>query len=74
MKTITFLTSVLLGLSTISADNWPEWRGPTSDSIAPAGNYPTEFSPSEKLLWKVELPGRGSSTPAVWGGQIFVTS
>ncbi|MCB1066433.1 MAG: PQQ-binding-like beta-propeller repeat protein, partial [Verrucomicrobiae bacterium] len=31
------------------------------------------FSPSENLLWNVELPGIGSSTPAVWGDQIFVT-
>lgn len=31
------------------------------------------FSDEENVVWKVELPGRGSSTPAVWENQIFVT-
>ncbi|MEO0445285.1 MAG: PQQ-binding-like beta-propeller repeat protein [Verrucomicrobiota bacterium] len=61
-------------LPPLAASNWPQWRGPTADSLAPAGDYPSHFSPTENLLWKVELPGRGSSTPAVWGDQIFVTS
>jgi outer membrane protein assembly factor BamB len=31
------------------------------------------FSADEHVAWKVELPGIGSSTPAVWGDHIFVT-
>jgi len=42
--------------------------------VAAPGDYPTEFSAEEHVRWKVELPGRGSSTPAVWGEKIFVTS
>lgn len=55
------------------AANWPQWRGPDGTSLALPGNYPTRFSPSENVLWKVELPGVGSSTPAVWEKRIFVT-
>lgn len=55
------------------ADDWPQWRGPDGNSVAPDGNYPTTFSNTENVLWKAKLPGVGSSTPAVWGDQIFVT-
>jgi len=60
-------------LDTWPLDSWPQWRGPAGNSVAAAGKYPTEFSVDENVAWKVELPGRGSSTPAVWGEQIFVT-
>ncbi len=53
--------------------NWPQWRGPSGTSVAPAGSYPVTFSPSKEVLWKAALPGVGSSTPAVWGERIFVT-
>ncbi len=55
------------------ADNWPQWRGPLGTGAAADGDCPVEFSEEENVAWKVELPGRGASTPAVWGDQIFVT-
>lgn len=54
-------------------DNWPQWRGPGGSGLAEAGACPVEFSPEKGVLWKVELPGTGSSTPVVWGDRIFVT-
>lgn len=56
-----------------SAANWPQWRGPDGTSLALPGNYPIRFSSAESVLWKVKLPGVGSSTPAVWENRIFVT-
>lgn len=56
------------------ADNWPQWRGPNAAGIAADGEYPVEFSSDENVTWKAELPGVGSSSPAVWGDAIFVTS
>jgi outer membrane protein assembly factor BamB len=41
--------------------------------VAGEGAYPTEFSASKGVLWKLPLPGMGSSTPAVWEERIFVT-
>jgi outer membrane protein assembly factor BamB len=31
------------------------------------------WSASESVLWKLELPGRGGSTPVVWDERIFLT-
>lgn len=57
----------------IGDENWPQWRGPTGNGVGAAGEYPITFSKSKNVKWKFELPGRGSSTPAVWGESIFVT-
>lgn len=69
---LTCLAIAWLGSSAL-ADNWPSWRGPHGTGVAEAGSYPMSFSDEENVVWKVELPGRGSSTPAVWENQIFVT-
>lgn len=72
------IVAVAIGILSVEsnlvvADNWPQWRGPEGNGVASAGDYPVEFSDSKNVDWSVELPGRGSSTPAVWGDRILVT-
>ena len=57
-----------------AAENWPQWRGPNAAGIAGEGNYPVEFSGDEGVVWKVDVPGVGSSSPVVWEDSIFVTT
>ena len=52
--------------------NWPSWRGPLANGVAPAGNPPTEWSESKNIQWKVAIPGRGSASPVVWGDRVFI--
>jgi outer membrane protein assembly factor BamB len=56
------------------ADNWPQWRGPNFDGVSPEKNLPAEWGPAKNVVWKLKMPGMGSSTPAVWGERIFLTS
>lgn len=56
------------------ADNWPQWRGPANDGRSAETGLPTEWGPDKNVVWKLKLPGRGASTPAVWGDRIFLTS
>lgn len=56
------------------ADNWPQWRGPNFNGVAPGEGYPVKWGPEENVVWKASLPGRSGSTPAVWGNRIFVSS
>lgn len=55
-------------------DIWPQWRGPTADSVAPGKNLPTKWSATENVAWKTPIPGWGTSTPAIWKDAIFVTT
>ena len=57
-----------------AAPEWPTFRGPTGDGVAPAGaEPPVEWSESRNIAWKIALPGRGRSSPVVHGDRIFVT-
>jgi outer membrane protein assembly factor BamB len=67
------LLVVAFGSQALATDNWTNWRGPSLTGVAGKGAYPIEWGPDENVAWKVELPGLGGSTPAVWGDRIFVT-
>ena len=53
-------------------DNWHQWRGPDANGFAARGNPPVEWSEEKNIKWKVAIPGRGSSTPIIWGDRIFI--
>src|SRR5437660_5029324 len=74
MSRLTALSVCLALAATAVADNWPQWRGPQNDGISNEKNLPTDWSDSKNVLWKVPMPGMGSSTPCVWGNKIFLTS
>lgn len=52
--------------------NWGQWRGPTANGVAPAGNPPTEWSETKNVKWKIAIPGEGNATPIVWNNLVFV--
>jgi outer membrane protein assembly factor BamB len=53
---------------------WPQWRGPYATGVSKTADPPTEWNESKNVRWKVEIPGRGSASPIVWGDRIFVLS
>ncbi|MBI4660778.1 MAG: PQQ-binding-like beta-propeller repeat protein [Verrucomicrobia bacterium] len=53
---------------------WPHWRGPLATGLAPHADPPVEWSETKNIRWKIALPGKGHSTPAVWGDRVFVTT
>ncbi len=53
-------------------DNWPQWRGPNADGIAPKADLPARWDESTNIKWKIELPGSGSATPIVWRNRMYV--
>ncbi len=53
---------------------WPQFRGPNGAGIADADTLPVTFSPTEHVAWTADLPGRGWSSPIVWGDRVYVTS
>jgi len=53
---------------------WPQWRGPHATGVARHATPPVEWSEGKNVRWKVEIPGRGSSSPVVWGDRLFLLS
>jgi outer membrane protein assembly factor BamB len=53
---------------------WPQWRGPSGQGIVEGKGYPDTWSGTENVRWKVKVPGRGHSSPAIWKDRIFLTS
>jgi len=53
---------------------WNQWRGPTGTGVAPNAKPPVEWSSTTNIRWKVELPGKGHSSPVLWDRHIFVTA
>src|SRR5580698_8137984 len=68
------LALLLLPLTLLAADgDWAQWRGPDWNGVA-RGDAPIQWSDTEHIKWKAEIPGRGHSSPVVWGDKIFVTT
>lgn len=65
---------LLIGASCAIAQNWPQWRGPEGNGLAPEKKLPAEWGPDKNIAWKVALPGSGWSQPIVWDNKIFVTA
>ena len=66
--------SFLLLVATAGAENWPQWRGPMNNGISGETNLPVKWSQTENVAWRLALPGKGGSTPVIWGERIFLTS
>ncbi|MDE0435240.1 MAG: PQQ-binding-like beta-propeller repeat protein [Bryobacterales bacterium] len=54
-------------------DSWHQWRGPHNNGVA-EGDAPLHFSGAENVKWKINIPGKGNSTPVIWGDTIFLTT
>ena len=71
-------TLAVAALMPLAADethnpHWAQWRGPNGQGIA-TGVYQDTWSATENIAWKSEIPGRGHSSPIVWGDRIFLTT
>ncbi len=53
---------------------WPRWRGPSGQGVVEGTGYPDRWSDNTNVLWKRPVPGRGHSSPIVWGDRIFLTT
>ena len=57
-----------------AADDWPQFRGPTGQGISDAKDVPAEWSDTQHIAWKVEVPGKGWSSPVLSHGKLYLTT
>ena len=64
---------VVLSSGARGAD-WPQWRGPEGSGVSAERGLPEEWSETKNVRWKTPIPGRGHSSPIIWGKRVFVTT
>jgi outer membrane protein assembly factor BamB len=62
---------VSIGVS-LTANNWPQWRGPSLDGVSTEKGLPTTWSATDNVAWKVPLPAFSGSTPVIWDDLVFL--
>lgn len=74
---LTGLLLLVVPLPAVAADDaWPQFRGPDGSGRAAGAPPPAEFDATtgDGVLWRVDVPGLGHSSPVVWGDRVFVTT
>ena len=69
---ITYLAVILVSCCPAAADDWWQFRGAGGSSVANA-KLPIEFDDEKNVAWKIEMPGKGASSPIVVDGKVIVT-
>ena len=77
MKRLTLsLALVAVFVTTASAQNWPQFRGPGATGVVESPGQPVKWdaAAAQGVRWKLAIPGLAHSSPVVWGNKIFVTT
>lgn len=72
LRTVCRLTAILLVSSPLNAAEtaWTRFRGPAGNGIGTATEVPSEITEKD-FRWDTVLPGRGHSSPVLWGSRVF---
>ncbi len=70
---LAILVCSFLAVDGLRGDDWWNFRGPQGTSAIKSARVPTVFNEQQGIAWKIELPGKGPSSPIVVGDQVIVT-
>jgi outer membrane protein assembly factor BamB len=56
----------------LSAENWPQWRGPHLNGVSRETGLPVKWTKEENIAWKLPLPELSGATPIVWNDHVFL--
>jgi outer membrane protein assembly factor BamB len=71
LRTTLFLIAPVVAFC--GSNDWPGWRGPSINGVSTLKNLPTSWGADRNIAWRTPLPGKGHSSPSVWGDRIFLT-
>ena len=73
--TLCFALLGLLCCRISNGEEWPQFRGPGGNaSTDKAAGTPLKWSADDNIAWQTALPGRGASSPIVFGDRVFLTA
>ncbi len=69
------LTVVVLALcGLVNAEEWTQFRGPQGDGHSTVTGLPTVWSDSENVAWRIDVPGKGWSSPVCYKNRLYLTT
>lgn len=71
-KVVSTIGILLVSVTLVCAENWPQWRGPLMNGVSGEKNLPLRWGREENIAWKLALPGLSAATPAIWGDKVFL--
>jgi outer membrane protein assembly factor BamB len=73
---ISFLISFYSYGQVVPERQWPGYRGYLSSGVLDNANLPSTFDLQNmiNIKWKINIPGMGISSPAIWGDKLFITT
>src|SRR5262245_34286807 len=70
-RLLTLILVVSAAVAALSANDWPEWRGPNRDGSSAETNLPEKWTPAgENVAWSKPFGGR--STPVIFGNRVYL--
>ena len=74
MKKHFLIFTIAIFVSGAMAGDWPGFRGPMGNGISDEVGLPVALNPKKHIDWRMDLPGRGLSSPLVVGDRVFITA
>src|SRR6185436_1207932 len=73
-KLLGLTVALLVAAGTLSADDWPAFRGPAGNGISAEKSAPTTWAADKNVKWKAPLSQPGNGSPIVSAGKVFITA
>jgi outer membrane protein assembly factor BamB len=74
MKPVVMIAVVVASTPGLCADDWHGFRGAEKQGRGDATVVPLNWAPSQNVVWKSVIPGRGHSSPVVSGDAVYLTT
>jgi outer membrane protein assembly factor BamB len=76
MKLVPAIVLSLVATASLSAQQWPSFRGTNAAGVAEGKSTVVKWNTAtnENVLWKTPIPGVAVSSPIVWGDRVFVST
>src|SRR5574341_255948 len=71
---ITTVLALNVSVVVVTAENWPQWRGPMLNGVSNEKNLPVKWTTEENITWKLPMPAWSGATPIIWGDYIFLNT
>ncbi len=68
------LAALAILYSSVYAQDWRQFRGPSGQGIADVSGLPVEWDTVKNVAWKTPVPGLGWSSPVVAHGRVWLTT